>query len=292
MGQDSDDRLETEVTVRPTLVVMADGRRQHFVDQLLASLDAPARVVYDLCDCDHGRPQCPLEGHRDRWRTGARALLAGLDDPEASHIVCIQDDAVVCRDFLPAATKALEQVPDQPVSFYAGKPRPQDATVARKIRDARQAGSSWMRFEGPWWGVCVALPVALIRPAVASADTFTKVANYDVRLARGLMRLGYQCLYTLPSLADHRQGHPSLIPGGRPQGRRAHWFVGEDVSGLTIDWTPYSVPAPGAGFIQELANGRTVYRCGVAGCHYRTSAKHQIQRHSGQRHPGGRMVAR
>lgn len=205
----------------PTLstVIMAHPRRSEQVAWLRGRLDCDPPVVWDR--------------HNDRWDTGRRALLAY--DPAASHHLVVQDDAMPCRDLTAGLLAALPHVPaDACVSLYAGKPRPKRQTVGRAVRHARTHGHAWARFRGPWWGLALVLPTAHIPRLVEWCDPRPE-SNYDTRI--GAFYRGRDCWYTMPSLVEHRGDEPSLVPGRTSQNRFAFWFVGHDVSALTVDWS-------------------------------------------------------
>lgn len=202
--------------------IMAHPKRARHVEWLRAHLDADPPVVWDR--------------YNDRWETGRRSLLAY--DPDCSHHLVVQDDAVPCRDLVAGLSVALANVPwDAPVSLYMGKPRPKRQTVDRLVHGARNAGRAWALHQGPLWGVGIVLPTSIIDQLVAWCDTQTS-ANYDSRVAEWFRRVHpIPCWYTMPSLVDHRGAEPSLVPGRTSTSRYAAWFIGQDASALTVDWT-------------------------------------------------------
>lgn len=203
-----------------SVAVMAHPQRQAWVPELVASLDADVRVVWDE--------------RSDRWDTGRRALLA--HDPDATHHLVVQDDAILCRDLVAALEQAVETTGDHPLGLYVGNVRPRQHEVMPAIKDADRARAPWVRMQGPWWGVGIVLPTDHIADAVAFGDRRRDVANYDLKIARRYGGLGIDCWYPWPSLVDHRHGaaNPSLVNGRTGQNRRAHRFIGADRSAL--DW--------------------------------------------------------
>lgn len=200
---------------------MAHPRRADYVEELLASLDGPADVVWDE--------------KNERWDTGRRALLAHKDHPEADFWCVLQDDSLVCRDFIAGATKAAEVVQDRPISFFYSKGT--NVSHQRTTRLANQVElPTLLRFAGPWWGVAVMFPTPIIDRMVRIADQPRPTPAYDRRLSGALLKMGLDCYYVLPSLVDHRLDGPSMIEGREQDGRCAHHFIGEDASALDIDW--------------------------------------------------------
>lgn len=204
-----------------SVALMGHPKRQRFIDELTPQLPG-AEVV--------------LDRENDRWETGRRSLLAF--DPAATHHLVVQDDAVLSRDLLPACEMVAEAAGERPVALYTGKVRPHQNTVTPAYRRARRSGSPWLEMEGPWWGVAIIIPTAHIPDVVAWGDQASRIRNYDRRIAAWYERAGIDCWYTVPSLVDHREvdENPSLI-SGRTGNRQAHWFIGEDRSGLEVDWS-------------------------------------------------------
>lgn len=215
---------------------MAHRRRAQFVDELLPQLPG-TKVTWDR--------------ENDRWDTGRRSMLAF--DPDADWHLVVQDDAVLCPDFLPAVEAALSHVPERPVSFYTGRVRPYAASIKTAVTRARAAGKPWLAMRGPHWGVAVAIPTHLIEDMIEWCDQQVGVPNYDRRMEKYFTRREILCWHSIPSLVDHRVGeeNPSLIPGrGAAPSRTAHEWIG-NISPLDIDWSRGALlapdcPAPGA----------------------------------------------
>lgn len=177
-----------------------------------------------------------MDERNDRWDTGRRAMLAY--DPECAWHIVVQDDAILCRDFIAGAERALTAAGDHPVAFYTGRVRPNEHLVNRMVSYAQLLDRSWLAMKGPWWGVSVGIPTDRIEAMVEWCDQRTEIANYDTRMARYFEHVGIDCYYTMPSLVDHRPHDqiPSLVPGRNGRGRVAHWFIG-GASPLEVDWT-------------------------------------------------------
>lgn len=207
---------------RLSVAVMAHPKRKQWIPGLLEDL---------------GRGTVVWDRKNDRWDTGRRSLLAF--DPQATHHLVIQDDAVVSRDLVPAVEEALRYSGQHPVSLYVGKRRPNTHLVVEMVAQAQKRGHSWIYMRGPLWGPAIVLPVADIPHVVAWGDAHPEIPNYDLRIADYYSQHRVDCLYTVPSLVDHRDTpeNPSLVPGRTASGRVAHTFIGASRSGLEIDWS-------------------------------------------------------
>jgi hypothetical protein len=226
--------------VKLSAAIMAHPARSTFVDELLGEIpDVP--VVWD----ERG----------DRWDTGRRALLAY--DPSCSRHLIVQDDAVLCRDFLAGAALAASFAGHRPVALYTGRVQPHLNIVAPRLKRARRHGIPWLAFEGPWWGVAVIVPTADIPSLIAWADRHAHIRNYDRRIAKFYAEAKVDCWYSVPSLVDHRpvDENPSLIPG-RTANRQAHWFIGREDSPLDIDWSRPPLGIRDAAALERRALGR------------------------------------
>lgn len=201
--------------------IMAHPVRRAFVNDLLVELP-DATVVWDEIN--------------DRWDTGRRAVLAY--DPAAEWHVVVQDDAILCENFVAGVEHALAAVPaGNPVSFYTGKTRPYKSAIKRAVLEATANEKRWLSMRGPLWGVAVALPIARIEEMVAECDGW-KIPNYDMRMAEWFSLRHVDCWYSIPSLVDHRVGveNPSLVPGrGAAPARTAHRFI-QGLDPTHIDW--------------------------------------------------------
>lgn len=226
-----------------SVAIMAHPSRREFVTALLERLDAPAGVVWDE--------------RNDRWDTGRRSLLA--HDPEATHHLVVQDDAITCRDLVAGVEQITEAVADHPIALYTGRARPRTEYVAARVDFAQYRGDAFFEMEGPLWGVGIVLPRELIAPAVEWGDAHPEIANYDIRLARFFESRRLSCFYTVPSLLEHRDT-PSLVEGRNGAGRHAFTFIGAGRSALEVDWS--RVPErPSSGWVELEGDAYACWDC-------------------------------
>jgi hypothetical protein len=205
--------------VRLSVKIMAHKKRAHHIPGLLERLGlTEADVIWDR--------------RSDRWDTGRRAWEA--IDQTADFGCVLQDDALVPLDFIAGMENALAFLPEKAlVSPYTGTRRPVASRVERAVHAARAANASWIRMPSLNWGVGIIAPTDIINKMLPWCDKQT-YPNYDRRIGRyaiDVLRLPTYC--TWPSLVDHRDD-ASLV--GHGQGRKAHQFLGEDVSALSVKW--------------------------------------------------------
>lgn len=205
--------------MRLSVKIMAHKKRAQHIPHLLEQLGlTDDDVIWDR--------------KSDRWDTGRRAWEA--IDQSADFGCVLQDDAIVCKDFIAGMEKALPHLPEKClVSPYTGTRRPTASRVERAVNEARAAKAAWIKMPSLNWGVGIVAPTDIINKMLPWCDKQT-YPNYDRRIGRfaiDVMRLPTYC--TWPSLVDHRDDD-SLVGHGR--GRKAHQFLGEDVSALSVNW--------------------------------------------------------
>lgn len=168
--------------------------------------------------------------HVDRgagqWVTAQSAWAAY--DPKATHHVVLQDDSVLCADFIERLDEAV--ISDQcAYSLYFGN------EIGQLRRDAAyhaKRGAGWVDLRRMYWGVAIALPVRLVPGMLAWTSDLEVPENWKNR--RSDSRIGRFCehhdvtvRYVLPSIVDHRVG-PSLFGKYKslmPNQRVAWWFA-------------------------------------------------------------------
>ena len=162
-------------------------------------------------------------------RNHERAWTWLKDSPEPWSLV-LEDDAVVCSDFLEQVNLALAHAPSPIVSFYLGRGRPphwQDK-IARVI--ARE--EHWILSTEMLHGVAVAIRTELIPDLLTWIEDQEPV---DEAMSDFAQQNHLEIAYSHPSLVDHRDHgtlmdvhptrHPDPDPVRRNEIRRA-WVLG------------------------------------------------------------------
>lgn len=203
--------------------IMAHPDRKKWVPALEKRLDSP-EVIWDQ--------------KGSRWDTGRRALLA--HDPDATHHLVVQDDAVLSKNLLNSCRRLIKYSGDYPVDLYMGR---SSAGFRRKANKSHVERSPWFLAAGPRWGVAVIIPVAHIADLVSFCDRDTTSDAYDGKMSLYYFRKKKSCLYTIPSLVNHREvgENPSLV-AGRHANRTAYVYDGK--SAINTDWSISPDPNP------------------------------------------------
>lgn len=230
--------------------IMAHTSRAREVGEVWADLvhglDTQVPIAWDMVK--------PASGNADRIWANARAawLMAA---PDATHHALIQDDAIVCAEFLAGLEAALTHVPPEAiVSPYLGQASNVPARWEAMAGRATSAGARWIRTDTVMWGVCLVMPTKLIPEMIEWADKRAGIPD-DMRVGGYAKRFGREVWYPWPSLVDHRTDLASLTKH-RARERVARRF--HTGSALDVDWG-------GAVITDPLLARRTAGRSGPRG---------------------------
>lgn len=186
-------------------VVMAHQSRRAWAEALASEL--ACEIVWDRI----GTP----------WDTGKRAMQAG----GGTHTMIIQDDTILSEGLLESAERAVQYSGLHPVSLFAL------ANTSRTRASHRLGAKAWWEGTGPLWGPALIFPTEIVPDVIGWCDRLYG-PSYDTRLSRYFQYRGITCLYTVPSLVDHRSGHGTIM-SKRAKDRVACCFG----SGLDVDWS-------------------------------------------------------
>jgi len=158
--------------------IMAHPRRQEMVEELLKQLPA-TQVAWDT--------------DNNVWHTCRAAWQ--LHDKSADYHVVIQDDSILCEDFLARATAILKTLEHpKAVCFFIGDKATRYGGVSFTTRKIYNE-------------VAICLPVSHIEPMIAFCDKMGSTTDRDIE--RYCKRNKLSVHYPIPSLVEHRDS-PSL----------------------------------------------------------------------------------
>lgn len=171
------------------------------------------------------------------WR-GYQKCLSGL--PEQGHVCVLQDDTIVCRNFVAALELIAAANLDMPVILFLGG---QPMRTAARVRAATQryvdlAPNDFLPVVAVLW------PVAVAREFIAWTEAnplrLPRGTRSDDAIAGRWHRFTHQRVRVcVPSLVQHPDDFPSTITtrarGGLDKGRVAVNWIG-DGDPLTLDW--------------------------------------------------------
>lgn len=149
-------------------------------------------------------------GFFGEWKNHVRALKHAAES-DSEYAVILQDDAMPVNDFTEAVNDVIDNRPDSLISLYVGTSRPREQQVLDAVDLAERDRACWMKANTLLWGVGIIVPVPLISPLLAEAQSGPKLP-YDQRLGRANGVLGRDVYYTWPSLVDHHD-IPTVVAG-------------------------------------------------------------------------------
>lgn len=204
-------------TFSPVVAIQHHPRREQILPRLLAGLDGlPVEVVPDA-----GDPPDPWRGH-----------LRCLERmPESfTHLVVIQDDAIVCDEFACELHCSIEAEPDATlVLFLASQPR----LTAMAANRAVEAGDPFapLHHRDYMPAVGISYPAAHVADVLDwnSQPRARRSRSDDFMLGQWHRDRNPRVLVCVPSLVQHPDDVPSVIGNGlgahgRNRARTAlHW---------------------------------------------------------------------
>lgn len=205
--------------------------RANLIPALVKSLgDLPVAVVKNDTD-----PPSPWAGYQE--------CMADL--PDCSHMLIVQDDTIVARNFAPAVRQIAAAKPDEPVCLYLSYlPRDVSVQATKAMHQNRRFVRVNLRSFLPI--VAVLWPRekleafrawAQANPGLPGVGRHAPVRSDDAMGGRWKMIERQTVWACVPSIVEHPDTEPSTIGRkqmwGRDRGRSAHLFT-EDA--LAYDW--------------------------------------------------------
>lgn len=180
------------------------------------------------------------------WKTAKRAWLSY--DKNVDYHMVIQDDILICEDFLALTPWILNHVPrGSTVSFCDNLPE------MERLKE-RKINTSWLRVNKVTHAQCLIQPISQIKEWIDWCDYYVREEYYhdDGRLSIWLQKHNMYCWHTMPSLVEHddkgsvrrRLTHPDEIIKNKKAPYQAYEFIGESNSPLDIDWSLGMINTP------------------------------------------------
>lgn len=194
---------------------MAVRERAENVRRTLKSLGVAVPVLYD-----DDRIGC--------WNNAVRAWKAVKSG--ASHHLVLQDDIVLCRNFLSTVERLCELRPSHPLTLF---------TMRKGTREAVEKDSHWVRVEYGVWGQATLLPTFMIPQMLRWNDKHIRPdfgLPDDARISLWMEHHRIPAFAPAPNIVEHLDDSSTL--GHRtPLPRKSRLFIGENTDGLSVDWT-------------------------------------------------------
>lgn len=149
------------------------------------------------------------------WGNCKRAW--SLRDKTKDYHLVIQDDAVLCDNFMEKVSEFINKYPNESYQLFRGKKRQSWAIGTAKLDVDVLQGQLL-------WGVAIMLRQDIIEPAIHWGEqNFVPSYPDDTRIKKYLDSKGIKTLYPYPSLVDHRTIQDSLV--NNIELRTAEWFI-------------------------------------------------------------------
>lgn len=173
-----------------------------------------------------------IAGGGDAWYNAKRAWLSPI--PEGvTHRMVLQDDILICNDFIDICNKAIRQFPDAIWSMHSG------VWVLPKYRTI---DSPYIQIRGcKTSGEAIIMPVEHIEKMIAWSDAVfgRQYKHDDGRIGFYALANNVRMMGTIPSLTEHLQVD-SCIPNHNCRKRIAKAWVGKDIGIQNWDTTEYN----------------------------------------------------
>lgn len=156
------------------------------------------------------------------WDTARRAWLSY--DPNKEFQCVIQDDVILCNDFVNKVEKLVEIGDKYVYGLFIRNKRQKGLNWEQGFKDGHIV---WWKLQ---WALGVVVPTKLVEDMVAFCDKMTdpKYTNRDdERMKEYFKSIGKKIYYPLPCFVEHRDEEDSLIGLGHNRGRKAVKFLGE-----------------------------------------------------------------
>jgi len=157
--------------------------------------------------------------------------------PEATHLLILQDDIEVVRNFDLAVNLFADMFPDNLVSFYV--PR-------RKTHmEAYEQGYQFVIYRNGLYGPAILFPTKYIADILewqAKAIPQHIITNSDFRIGLYFAFKGIDMYNTVPSLVEHLgQGKSISHKSGELFGQHRAVIYLKDFDPMSVEWSPESV---------------------------------------------------
>ncbi|AKJ72561.1 glucosyltransferase [Gordonia phage GMA2] len=198
--------------------VVGDTRRKSQALDLVEKLDA------SLALDSHGR-----------WGPGINHLRAWVlgNTLKSDWIAVIEDDAILCDDFVEKVDKLLETAPTDVVSLYLGTgyPRHLVRSAQSAVELAESRGENWLTLHTLNHAVCVLVRQSRVNDML-SVILPRRHHAADEAISEWAQLRGIRISYPTVSLVDHRDEEPIISSSKRSDNekrslaRRAFRFLG------------------------------------------------------------------
>ena len=199
--------------IKLSVAIMAVPSRSDEVNRIVKKLGVRVPVFYDT---DKKGP----------WFNAQRAW--GSVRSGASHHLVLQDDIVLCGNFMNTVEHLCSLRPNDILNLFS---------MRKDSFEAQAAGTSWIRTDYGVWGQAIVMPVPFIPKMLRWSRTNLKeeFPYDDSRITMWMESIKRSAYVPSPNIVDHIDGE-STLGHKTPLPRKSRYFIGEDVDGMSVDW--------------------------------------------------------
>ncbi len=174
-----------------------------------------------------------LDTGGNSW-TGLQGCLEKARKNPQEYTMILQDDILVCRDFIPAAEKIIKLLPNEFITFFSPNPITQSMFL-----------TCFARIKVWYFAQAYCFPTFWIDEFLEfNKNVVDSLYNDDVRWAIFLLFKKKYAHATVPSLVEHicwkettlNKHERSTMAKYKVESRIAQNFIGIESSALDIDW--------------------------------------------------------
>lgn len=135
------------------------------------------------------------------WGNCKRAW--SMHDMNSDYAITIQDDAILCKDFIESAIDFIVTHPNEAYQFYWGNDY--EPTDEEKLKGFVKRDMAW--------GVAICLKTDIIEEMIRFGNGYQAWQD-DVKIKHFLKSKGIKTLFPIPCLVNHRKlsENPTLTP--------------------------------------------------------------------------------
>ena len=201
-----------------------DANRRSFVNDMVRVMGGMANIHKECANFvvqkDYNRSGC--------WPNARRCWMNGLASRSTHHLV-LSDDALPCRNFIPAVKEMISHKPDEVITLWS---------MRGIVLEAAKQGSSWYTTNEGAMGLANLMPVGRVAEFLQweKANVLPACPHDDTRIAAFARSLGKKIWHPCPNLCEHRAPNDSLL-GYSDRRKVSKLFIGLDKDPMDIDWT-------------------------------------------------------
>jgi hypothetical protein len=207
-------RVALGLVAKLSVAIMAVPSRSENVNKIIRKLGVRVPVFYDT-------------ERRGPWFNARRAW--GSVKSGATHHLVLQDDVLLCGNFIKTVEHLCSLRPDQILNLFS---------LRKIVAEAKDAETSWVKATNLILAPAIVMPTPFI-PRMLRWQDQNLSSDYLHDDGRIQMWMEYEkrpAYIPAPNIVEHIDGK-SEMGHHTPLPRKSRWFIGENVDGMSVDWS-------------------------------------------------------